>query len=169
MRQITVFGRSQKPLRFRRLRPVKSQRTDVVAKRNRNGSWYRNRGDSRPAHVDQAIGRYPRQRIKLRGAIWAVGDAGILMHVLERGKEPHFIFCERPSKSTNIILTRKRLLRIMHANSVGARLRRILDRKAGVERRRAFVKGRASLPVIGSVFGRDHDRSGGGSASVRVF
>ena len=51
VREIAVFRRAQEPVRFRRLGPVKAQRTEIVAKRNRN---FGGNGDGRNAG-DQSL------------------------------------------------------------------------------------------------------------------
>src|ERR1700687_2648945 len=121
-REVAVLRGAQKPLRLRRLRPVKTQRADVVAKRDADVLGY---NDGRNAR-NQAIRRQLRQRVELRRARRAVCNAGIFMDMLERSEDPELVFHEGRAESAHIVLAGEWLL------GIG---RRILNREARIELR----------------------------------
>ena len=72
-----------------------------------------------------------RERVKLRHAGIAVGNAGVFMNIFQRGKKPQTILHDRAAERADIILARKWLLRVG---------RWIVDREARIQSGSAFVK-----------------------------
>ena len=90
----------------------------------------------------------------------AVSNACIFVESFNRRKEPQLSAHDRAAKRSNVILPRERLLRIR---------RRIINRKARVQRRGALVECPASMPVVGAMLGRDDNRCSSRSRRVRVL
>ena len=83
------------------------------------------------------------------------------MHMLERGEDPEFVFCDRPADRGDVILPGKRLLGIgRHGFSIG---------KRALSDASALVKRGIAVPFVCAMLGRDYDRAGGGSACVGVL
>src|SRR5580704_1323170 len=82
------------------------------------------------------------------------------MDTFECGKEPQTILPDRAAQRGYVILPRKGLLGIRS---------RILDGKSRIQRGRALVKCRVAMERVRSSPGCDHNRSGRGTARVRVL
>ena len=148
-----------------RLGPVKTHRAEIVAERDGNGGWNRDGGYT----GDQALRGDSAQRIELLSTGRAVGDARVLVDLLERRKEPCLVLNNGAAESANIVLTGKRLLGIVHADATRAGLCWIFNGKPGVQRRRALVESCVTVPAVGAALRGDHHGSSGGPACVSVL
>ena len=81
------------------------------------------------------------------------------MDVLESGEEPEPVFHDGAAERADVVLARKRLLRVG---------RGIIDREPGVERGGAAVEGQVAVKLVRAVLRRDRDRPSGGSSDVRL-
>src|ERR1700722_4003838 len=156
---VVVHGGAQKPLRFRRLRPIETSSAQIIAKRNLYVVGHTDGVHGAPVNIYEALCGKLSERIKLRLAGRTVGDAGIFVNCFERRKEPDFPFNNRAANSSDVVLTGERLLGVWG---------RGLDWQTRVQRGSAFVESQVSVPVIRSVFGCDYYGSGGSAAGVGV-
>jgi hypothetical protein len=107
--------------------------------------------------------------LELRAARRAVCDARVFVDHVEGGEDPDLVLLDRSPEGRDVVLPGEGLLGIAHAPLGGARLRRILDRKASVQAGGALVKGRVSVPFIVAPLGRNDDGAGRRAARVRIL
>jgi hypothetical protein len=86
LRELTIPGSTQEPLRPLRLGPVKTNHAEEIVKRNGSVIRYRYGSDAR----NQPHARQRGQGIELVETVRTVIDAGILLDIFERRKCPGF-------------------------------------------------------------------------------
>src|SRR5581483_7877029 len=143
-------------VRLYRLGPVQARRSDVIAKGNRCHPRNGNRVDA----GNEALRRQGRKGVKLILSRRTVGNAGVLVNILEGREYPELIPADRASLREYVILPRERLLGIRGG---------ILDGVTGIESGRAIVKRAVPVPFIGSPPGGDHHRAASCPARVCIL
>src|SRR5260370_19337375 len=98
---VLVIRSAHMPLGFVRLVPVQPQQPKIVAKRNGNVGGH---CDGRHTGYE-SLGRKRRQSVKLSGARWTIGDAGVLMHMFKGSKEPQLVLPDWAAESPDVVLS----------------------------------------------------------------
>ena len=138
------------------MRPIKTNRGEIIAKWNGNAVRHSNRVHIRnQAHLCQLC-----QRTKLRLARGTVSNAGVFVNVFKRREKPELARLDRTTQSAHIVLARERLLGIR---------RGIFNRVTRVQRSGSFIECSVAVPHIRAALGADHDGARGRAAGVRVF
>ena len=149
VRDVVVHGGAKEPVRTGGLRPVEAGRGEIVAERDRNTRGDGDGIDAQDPIIDSACRGKLRERIEFALAGGAVGDAGVFVYVFEGREKPDFVSDRGAAKSSDIVLTRKRLFGIGSG---------VVNREARVQVRGAAVESPLAVPLVRAAFSGDDHR-----------